>query len=88
MTERGLRKKMTGTVVSNKMQKTAVVLVERLTKHGTYGKFFKRHAKYMVHDPQGVCQVGDKVRIIESRPISREKRWQMVEVLTKGMGQD
>lgn len=87
MTERGLRKKMIGTVVSNKMQKTAVVLVERLTKHRTYGKFFRRHSKYMVHDPKGICQLGDKVKIIESRPVSKKKRWQVIEIISKDITQ-
>lgn len=87
MAERGLRKKMIGTVVSNKMQKTALVLVERLIKHRTYGKFFRRHAKYMVHDPQDICQIGDMVQIMESRPISKKKRWQLIEIMSKDKNQ-
>jgi small subunit ribosomal protein S17 len=78
MTERGLRKKLVGTVVSNRMDKTALVLVERLTKHRTYNKYVKKRAKYMAHDPQNVCQIGDKVRIIESRPLSKRKRWHVI----------
>jgi small subunit ribosomal protein S17 len=83
MTERGLRKKMGGIVVSKRMDKTALVLVERLTKHRTYQKYIRRHAKYMAHDPQNMCQVGDKVRIIESRPVSKRKMWQVVHIIEK-----
>ncbi len=83
MAERGLRKSLAGIVVSNKMEKTALVLVERLTKHRTYGKYIRRRSKYMAHDPQNNCRIGDKVRITETRPISKRKRWQVMEVLTK-----
>lgn len=83
MTERGSRKRLTGTVVSNRMDKTVLVLVERLTRHKVYRKYLRRRAKYMAHDPQNACQIGDKVRIIESRPISKLKRWQVIEVLEK-----
>jgi len=79
MTERGLRKKLVGTVVSNGMDKTAVVLVERLTKHPSYNKYLKKRAKYMAHDSQNLCQIGDKVKIIESRPLSKHKRWHIIE---------
>ena len=79
MTERGLRRRLVGTVVSNCMNKTALVLVERLTKHRTYNKYVKRRVKYMAHDPQNLCQIGDKVRIIESRPLSKRKRWHVIE---------
>jgi small subunit ribosomal protein S17 len=79
MTERGLRRRLVGTVVSNSMNKTALVLVERLTKHRTYNKYVKRRVKYMAHDPQNLCQIGDKVRIIESRPLSKRKRWHVIE---------
>ncbi len=83
MAERGSRKSLAGIVVSNKMEKTALVLVERLTKHRTYGKYIRRRSKYMAHDPQNNCRIGDKVRIVESRPISKRKRWQVMEILTK-----
>ncbi len=79
MTERGLRRRLVGTVVSNRMNKTALILVERLTKHRTYNKYVKRRVKYMAHDPQNLCQIGDKVRIIESRPLSKRKRWHVIE---------
>ncbi len=83
MTERGSKKSLSGTVVSNKMNKTAVVSVERMAKHRTYGKYIKRHSKYVAHDPQNLCQIGDKVRIVESRPISKLKRWQVIETISK-----
>ncbi len=78
MAERGSRKKLIGTVVSDKMEKTVVVLVERLTRHSVYRKFMRRRTKYMAHDAKGICHVGDKVRIVESRPLSRRKRWQVI----------
>jgi small subunit ribosomal protein S17 len=81
MTERGTRKNLVGTVISNKMDKTALVLVKRLTKHRTYDKYIRRHSKYMAHDPQNHCRIGDRVRIVESRPISKLKRWQVVETI-------
>ena len=83
MTERGSRKSLAGTVVSDKMEKTALILVERLTKHRTYGKYIRRRSKYMAHDPQNKCQIGDKVKIVESRPISKRKRWQVLEITKK-----
>jgi small subunit ribosomal protein S17 len=79
MAERGLRKKLVGTVVSNQTDKTALVLVERLTKHRTYNKYVRRRKKYMAHDPQNECKIGDKVKIIESRPLSKKKRWHVIE---------
>jgi len=84
MKRRGVRKKLTGVVIGNKMDKTAMVLVERLKKHRTYMKYVRSQTKYMTHDPQNRCQVGDRVRMIESRPISRRKRWQVVEIIEKG----
>jgi len=87
MTERGLRKKLIGTVVSNRMQKSALVLVERLTRHRKYGKYVRRRAKYMVHDPQHSCRIGDRVTVIESRPISKKKRWQLFDIIEKSRDQ-
>ena len=78
MTGRGVRKRLTGVVIGNTMDKTAMVLVERLKKHRTYMKYVRSQRKYMAHDPQNMCQVGDKVRIIESRPLSKRKRWHVV----------
>ena len=80
MTERGIRKGLTGFVVGNQMDKTAVILVTQLKKHKIYKKYVKSHTKYLAHDPQNKCQVGDKVRIIESKPISKMKRWQILEI--------
>jgi small subunit ribosomal protein S17 len=84
MTSRGLRKKLVGKVISDRMDKTALVLVERLTKHGTYGKYLRRRSKYMAHDPGNTCSLGDTVRIVETRPLSKRKRWRVVEVVEKG----
>ena len=87
MTGRGVRKKMEGVVVGNKMDKTAVVRVSRLKKHRTYKKYLRSQTKYMAHDPQNRCQIGDKVEMIESRPISKNKRWQIIEI-TEGSGRE
>ncbi len=83
MKERGVRKKLAGVVVGTSMDKTAVVLVNQLIKHSTYNKYIRRHTKYLAHDPNNICQNGDKVRIIESRPISKLKRWQVIEIIEK-----
>jgi small subunit ribosomal protein S17 len=83
MKERGIRKKLIGVVVSNSMDKTAVVQVSRLKKHRTYKKYISGQKKYKAHDPQNRCQVGDKVKIIETRPTSKTKRWQLIEILEK-----
>ncbi len=84
MIGRGVRRKLTGVVIGNKMDKTAVVLVNRLKKHRTYSKYVRDRTKYMAHDPQNKCQVGDRVKMIESRPMSRKKRWQIIEVIETG----
>jgi small subunit ribosomal protein S17 len=81
--QRGNKITIQGIVVSNKMDKTVVVRAERLVKHSVFHKFIKRYVKYKAHDEQNVCQVGDKVLIVESRPLSREKRWRMLEILEK-----
>lgn len=81
MERRGKRKEMTGVVLNNKTDKTVKVLVERLAKHKKYKKYIKYRKKYMVHDLHNRCQIGDKVRIIESRPISKLKRWRVLEIL-------
>jgi small subunit ribosomal protein S17 len=83
MRERGVRKKMSGVVVRSSMDKTAVVVVDRLKKHSSYAKYIRRYSKYLVHDPLNKCQIGDKVRIVECRPISKNKRWQLLEVIEK-----
>lgn len=76
----GNRRKLTGEVVSNKMDKTVVVKVTRRFKHPTFGKFISRWKKYMAHDEQNQCQIGDQVVIEESRPLSRRKRWQVLKI--------
>jgi small subunit ribosomal protein S17 len=83
MRERGVRKKMSGVVIRNSKDKTAVVVVDRLKKHVTYNKYIRRYSKYLVHDPLNRCRIGDKVRIVESRPISKNKRWQLLEIIEK-----
>ncbi|MBW1731675.1 MAG: 30S ribosomal protein S17 [Deltaproteobacteria bacterium] len=87
MRQRGVKKRLVGSVVSDKMDKTVVVLVERLTKHPTYKKYIRKRSKYMAHDPQNRCGIGDRVRIIESRPISKRKRWQVLEIIEKANGE-
>ncbi|MGB9779941.1 30S ribosomal protein S17 [Caldanaerobacter sp.] len=81
--ERGQRKVRIGTVVSNKMQKTIVVAVEDKFRHPLYGKIVKRTKKYKVHDENNICNVGDVVKIMETRPLSKEKRWRLVEIIKK-----
>ena len=75
------KKRLVGHVVSDKMDKTVVVRVERLVRHARYGKVLRRSKKYKAHDEGNTCRVGDLVRIVESRPLSREKRWRVEEVL-------
>ena len=84
MKGRGSRKKLVGVVVGHRMDKTTVVSVSRLKKHGTYQKYLTARKTYVAHDPKNLCQVGDKVRIIESRPISKTNRWQVQGVVEKG----
>jgi small subunit ribosomal protein S17 len=81
MTERGLRKTRVGTVVSSKMDKTCVVAVERIYKHGLYKKYVRSTKKYKVHDEENKTHNGDKVLIMETKPISKQKRWRLVEIL-------
>ena len=81
--ERGIRKRQTGIVVSNKMEKTIVVSVVRQVRHRTYGKFIRQTKKFYAHDEAGQCGVGDKVSIVETRPLSKLKRWKLESVLTK-----
>jgi small subunit ribosomal protein S17 len=80
----GRRKVLEGTVVSDKMQKTVVVAVERLTRHPLYKKTIRRTKKYKAHDEENACRVGDRVRIVETRPLSKTKRWRVVEILLRG----
>ena len=80
---RGARKTRVGTVVSDKMDKTVVVAIERFTSHPLYGRRLKVTKKLKAHDESNDCRVGDKVRVMETRPLSREKRWRVVEVLER-----
>lgn len=81
--ERNLRKERTGVVTSNKMDKSIVVSVETKVMHPKYGKFVKQTKKFMAHDETGECGVGDVVKIMETRPMSKLKRWRMVEIIEK-----
>ena len=85
MTQRGVKKKLAGIVVGNKTDKTAAVLVSRLKKHEIYKKYVRKQTKYLVHDPQNKCLVGDRVRIIETRPISKKKKWQVLEIVERSV---
>jgi small subunit ribosomal protein S17 len=81
--ERKSRKTRTGIVASNKMEKTITVTVERKVKHPIYGKFLKKSTKFMAHDEEQTAGIGDTVRIMETRPLSKNKRWRLVEVIEK-----
>ena len=81
MENRNLRKTRIGKVVSNKMDKTVVVAIEGSVKHPLYGKVLKRTYKLKAHDEENRCNIGDKVKVMETRPISKQKRWRLVEVL-------
>lgn len=78
-----VRKERTGKVLSNKMDKTITVIVDRKIKHGKYGKFVGKSKKFHAHDEQNTCGIGDTVRIIETRPLSKTKRWNMVEIIER-----
>ena len=83
MAERGNKRTIKGVVVSNKMDKTIVVRAERLVKHPVFHKYVRKHLKYKAHDENNQSKLGDTVLIIESRPLSKEKRWRMLELLDK-----
>jgi small subunit ribosomal protein S17 len=83
MEDRKLRKEKVGLVVSNKMTKSIVVSVERKVKHPKYGKFVKKTSKFMAHDENNECSIGDTVRIEETRPLSKDKCWRLVEIIEK-----
>ena len=83
MEERNLRKTRTGKVVSNKMQKTIVVAVEDHVRHPLYGKIFKRTYKLKAHDENNDCNIGDTVKVMETRPLSKDKRWRLVEIIER-----
>ncbi len=81
--ERNLRKTRTGRVVSNKMDKTITVLIERKVKHPIYGKFVNKSTKFMAHDEKNECGIGDTVSIMETRPLSKSKRWRLIEIVER-----
>ena len=85
MKQRGTKRQMVGTVVSNKADKTVTVLVERLVKHKIYHKIMRRRNKFAAHDDRNDCQIGDKVLISESRPLSKSKRWRVVKIVEKAV---
>ncbi|MGA2959553.1 MAG: 30S ribosomal protein S17 [Thermodesulfobacteriota bacterium] len=83
MKPRGIQKTKVGTVVSDRMEKTRVVVVQRLVKHPLYQKYIRRRTRYKVHDEKNACHLGDRVLIIETRPLSRGKRWRVKEILER-----
>jgi len=85
MKKRQNKRQMTGMVFSNRMDKTVTVMVERLVKHKLYHKYIKRRSKFTAHDETNSCQVGDKIVITESRPLSRNKRWRVNKILEKAI---
>ena len=85
MKTRGTKRQVAGIIVSNKMDKTVVVQVERLVKHPLYKKFIRRRNKFKAHDKDNACQIGDRVEISESRPLSKTKRWRVVRIIEKAV---
>jgi len=85
MKDRGLRKTQTGIVISDKMDKTVVVQVDRLVKHPVYRKYVRRRAKFKAHDENNTCQKGDRVVIRETKPLSKTKRWQVSQIVEKAV---
>ena len=83
MSDRNMRKTAVGKVVSNKMEKTVVVAIEDSVKHPLYKKIIKRTVRLKAHDENNECSIGDRVRVMETRPISKEKRWRLVEIIEK-----
>ena len=83
MEKRNLRKERTGVVTSNKMEKSIVVVVKRKVKHPIYGKFVNKSKKYVAHDEENTCNIGDTVRIMETRPISKRKSWRLVKIIER-----
>jgi small subunit ribosomal protein S17 len=83
--QRGIKKQMIGTIVSDRMDKTVVVLVDRLVKHRLYHKYIRRHAKFTAHDETNACKQGDRVLITESRPLSKTKRWRVSRIVEKAV---
>jgi len=82
-TERSRRKMRVGRVVSDRMDKTVVVSIERLVKHPTYGRYVRKRTKFKVHDEQNACRIGDVIRFMETRPLSKDKRWRFLEFVER-----
>jgi small subunit ribosomal protein S17 len=85
MKKRGMRRQLIGVVVSDKMEKTITVKVERLVKHRLYQKYIKRRVQFAAHDENNSCKIGDKVMITESRPLSKTKRWRVSQIVEKAV---
>ena len=85
MKTRGTKRQLVGTIISNKMDKTVVVMTERLVKHPLYKKYVRRRNKFMAHDKENACQIGDRVMITESRPLSKTKRWRVSRIIEKAV---
>lgn len=83
MENRNLRKERTGLVISNKMDKSIIVQIERRYKHTIYGKYVKKTNKFVAHDEKNDCNIGDTVRIMETRPLSKSKNWRLVEIIER-----
>jgi len=83
MEKRNLRKERTGLVVSNKMEKSIVVQIQRQYRHPVYGKFIRKSNKFVAHDEKNECNIGDTVRITETRPLSKRKNWRLVEIIER-----
>ena len=83
MSERGQRKIRVGRVVSNNMEKTVVIAVDRLVQHPLYGRYIRRTTKLMAHDEDRACQIGDVVRVMETRPLSKQKRWRLLDIVKR-----
>lgn len=83
MEKRNLRKELIGNVISNKMDKSIVITVKRKEKHPIYGKFINKSSKFLAHDEKDDCNIGDTVRIMETRPLSKNKRWRLVEIVER-----
>ena len=81
--KRNLRKERIGVVTSNKMEKSIVVSIERKVKHGLYGKFVKKTSKFIAHDQENTCNEGDTVKIMETRPLSKNKNWRLIEIIER-----
>jgi small subunit ribosomal protein S17 len=85
MKTRGLKKQVVGTVVSDKMQKTVIVEVQRLVRHAAYHKYVKQRSKFAAHDEKSECRIGDKVLITECRPLSKTKKWRVSQIIEKAV---